>query len=58
MNVNFGGAGVRLDGKKGNAKPRVVVNEDEWDPRKHKLENGVRPHFFARPTFLGRGMTL
>jgi hypothetical protein len=55
--VNFGGAGLRLDGKKGNAKAQEVVNEDEFDPRMHKLENGVRPHFSARPTFLGRGMT-
>lgn len=45
-NTPFTGSGVRLDGKtvsQSSAQPVQKKEEGEYDPRKHRIPNGIRP---------------
>lgn len=53
----FSGNYQRLDGKQVKGDPTVQDKEEDYDPRKHKLPNGVREHIFG-PKFTGKGVRL
>lgn len=53
----FSGNYRRLDGKQVAYDPADHTDEEEYDPRKHRLPNGVRDNLFAK-SFGGKGVKL
>lgn len=53
----FSGNYQRLDGKQVKLDPSQDNDEEEYDPRKNKLPNGVRENMFTK-SFVGKGIKL
>lgn len=53
----FSGNYQRLDGKQVKMDPSAHEEDEEYDPRKHKLSTGVRQDLFGK-TFAGQGIRL
>lgn len=53
----FSGNYRRLDGKEVKGDPTANDEEEEYDPRKNKLPNGVRDNLFGN-NFEGKGVRL
>lgn len=53
----FGGQGIKINGTKVDAEKRKKITNDEYDPRKHRLTNGVRFNVMGYE-FKGSGVTI
>jgi hypothetical protein len=51
----FSGNYQRLDGKQVKVDPTAKDDEEDYDPRKHRLPNGVRENMFGN-SFAGKGI--
>ncbi len=53
----FAGKGVRIDEKenKGNRKASTLPEEEEYDPRKHRIHRGIRK---VSNDFMGTGVKI
>jgi len=53
----FSGQGIKINGQKVEASHEKKVDNEEYDPRKHRLHNGVRQNIFGYE-FKGNGVAV